>query len=118
MRKIALILAVVLVMSSLMVPAMAAEPKMVTVVPGLTFNGTTATCELRAVGNYLTDDLVATIRLYRGSTLIATWNTEADGYLFFSDTKTVTKGYSYTLKVDLTINGVDFPVADTTKTCS
>lgn len=105
MRKVSLVLAMVLLLSVLAVPSMAAEPRIVTIVPGISFEGTTATCTVRAVGNNLTDEMEATIRLYRGSTLIATWYAEGNGYIFFSKEKVVTKGYNYKLTVDLTING-------------
>ena len=105
MRKVALLLVMVLLVSVLAVPTMAAEPRIVTIAPSLSFDGTTARCGVSMVGNMATDELEATIRLYRGSTLIATWYAEGNGYIFFSKEKVVTKGYNYKLTVDLTING-------------
>lgn len=105
MRKIALVLAVIMVLMSLPVSAMAAEPRAISIVPGITFNGTTAICEVSIVGNNMSDDLAATIRLYRGNTVIATWFANGDGYIDFSRTKIVTAGYTYTLTVSLTYNG-------------
>ncbi len=116
MRKTALVLAIVLLLTAtLAIPAQAAQPRAITAVPGLTINGTTATCSLRSAGNYSTDEFDATIKLYRGSTCIATWTAEGTGYLGFSKTKTITAGYTYTLKTTLTVNGVNFPVADVVK---
>lgn len=113
MRKTALVLALVLLMTSVLaIPASAVEPRVTTAVPGITVNGTTATCSLQAAANSTSDYLEATIKLYRGSTKIATWYADGYGYLSFSESKTVTSGYTYTMKVDLTVNGVDFPVAD------
>lgn len=105
MRKVSLVLAMVLLLSMLAVPTMAAEPRIVTIIPSIAFEGTTAKCGVSMVGNMATDELEATIRLYRGNTLIATWYAEGNGYIFFSKEKVVTKGYNYKLTVDLTING-------------
>ena len=109
MRKMSLILAVVLLVTTLAVPAMAAQPRAITILPTITVNGTTATCDVSCVGERTSDELVATMRLYRGSTLIATWVERGNGYIFFTETKTVTSGYTYTLTVDLVINGKTCP---------
>lgn len=117
MRKAILVLLVVAMMVGILaVPAMAAEPKMTTAVANLNISGTTATCSLRTSADYSSDSLKAIIKLYRGSTCIATWSTSGNGYIYFSKTKTITKGYTYKMTVDLTVNGVDFPVADVYKT--
>lgn len=105
MRKMSLILVVAMLFSILALPAAAAEPRAVTIVPDLSFDGTTANCVVHIMGNSTNEEMDATIRLYRGSTLIATWYAEGNGYIFFEKTKTVTKGYTYKLTVDLTIDG-------------
>ena len=113
MRKMSLFLALVLLLTSVFaIPASAAEPRMTTAIPGLSVNGTTATCSLRAAGNSTSDYLEATIRLYRGSTKIATWYADGYGYLGFSESTTVATGYTYTMKVEMTVNGESFPVAN------
>ena len=117
MRKLSFFLAVVLLVTAFAVPASAAQPRAIVAIPGLSFNGNVATCSLSASANYATDEMKATIALYLGSSRIATWVVEGDGYINFSDTKVVTKGYTYTLKVDLTVNGVDFPVSNVSRTC-
>lgn len=111
MRKMSLILAVVLLLTTLASPVLAAQPRAITIVPSITVNGTTATCNVSCVAERTTDLLVAYIRLYRGSTLIATWRVQEEGYIFFSETKSVTSGYKYTLTVDLTVNGNPCPTA-------
>lgn len=118
MRKVSLVLAIVLIFTCIAVPVSAATPRAVTIVPGISFNGTTALCEVRIVGNQITDDLDATIRLYRGNVLVTSWTTEGTGYLVFSKTATVLRGYTYKLTVDLTINGEACSTVYTTGTCS
>ena len=105
MRKMSLILAVVLLVTTLAVPAMAAQPRAVSVIPSITVEGNTATCYVSCVGERTSDELVATMRLYRGSTLIDSWVESGNGYVFSTETRTVTSGYTYTLTVDLVING-------------
>lgn len=131
MRRAILLLLLVAVMlvSMIGIPAMAAaaeQPEAIaaaaeqargtTTVIGLDIEGTTATCSLRAVANHISDDLRAVIRLYRGSTCIRVWTVTGNGYIFAEKTATVTKGYTYRMSVDLTVNGADFPVADVYKT--
>ena len=102
-RILALTLAVVLLLT---VPAQAAMQS-ATSIPSLTFDGTEATCELKVVGE-TGDEIEATLSLWRGSTMLATWSKEGTSYVRISQTKTVTKGYTYTLKADVTINGVAY----------
>ena len=117
MRRAILVLLVVAMMTGIFaVPAMAAEPRITTAAASLNITGTTATCTLSASADTTQDSLKAVIRLYRGSTCIAAWSGSGSGYLNMSKTKTVTKGYTYKMTVDLTVNGVDHPVADIYKT--
>ena len=102
-RILALTLAAVLLLT---VPAQAAMQS-ATSIPLLTFDGTEATCELKVVGE-TGDEIEATLSLWRGSTMLATWSKEGTSYVRISQTKTVTKGYTYTLKADVTINGVAY----------
>ena len=102
-RILALTLAAVLLLT---VPAQAAMQS-ATSIPSLTFDGTEATCELKVVGE-TGDEIEATLTLWRGSTMLATWSKEGTSYVRISQTKTVTKGYTYTLKADVTINGVAY----------
>ena len=102
-RILALTLAAVLLLT---VPAQAAMQS-ATSIPSLTFDGTEATCELKVVRE-TGDEIEATLTLWRGSTMLASWSKEGTSYVRISQTKTVTKGYTYTLKADVTINGVAY----------
>ena len=118
MRKIALILAVVMLMTALATPALAAQPRAVTIIPELDFDGYTATCSVRIAGNSTSDKMVAAIRLWRGNNLLAaTWTATGNGYIFFSRQTTVIKGQTYRLTVDLTINGEACSQVYVTGTC-
>lgn len=116
MKKIALILAVVLMLSTPL-SAHAAEERMLSIYPGISFSGTTAECSLAVTGDYADDEIDVVIKLWRGSTCLRTWYDSGEGYVFWEDTATVTKGKTYTLTVDVTINDVTKPRVSTSGTC-
>lgn len=109
MRKTAMILAVVMVLTMLAVPVMAEDQRMAYVIPSLTFQGNNALCEAQVSGNAISDTITATVKLYRAQTCIATWTVTGTGDLLFQETKRVAKGYTYTLTIDVTINDTVFP---------
>ena len=111
MRKLALVLAVVMLMTALAVPALAVQSRAITILPEITVNGTSVQCNVRCVGNTMSEKLEATIKLYRGNDCIETWEREANGYIFFSETVNVSASGTYTLTVDLTVNGNPCPTA-------
>ena len=63
------------------------------------------------------DDIQATIRLWKGSRLIETWNKSGTSYLLFSDNTLVTSTGEYILTVDVTINGNLKPQFTASATC-
>ena len=113
-RRIFLMLLVVVMLFSASTQAYAAT-QAVTVTPTLTFSGTTATCKVN-IYKY-GKSINATLELWRGNTLIASWSDTATSHLLISETKTVVKGQTYTLKVSGTIGGVSFTGTSVTKTC-
>lgn len=108
MKKIAFVLAIVMVLS-MPLSAKAAEPRMTTVYPTISVNATLATFGVQAIGDNMSEYLKATIRLYRENTLIGSWYVDGYGYIDFSETKSVRSGYTYKLTVDLTVDGVAVP---------
>ena len=118
MRKAALALAIVLLVSLAgPLAAQAVEPRMTTIVPELTFDSNVAKCNVVVTGNNTSEQMVASIKLWQGSNVVKSWEAEGDGYIFFSKTWPVTVGKTYTLTVDLTVNGTAFPRASITNTC-
>ncbi len=107
-RMIALVLVLVLMAAPLSAQGAEArnrDPRM-----SLTFDGTTAICDVTAYGNSLTDSVQITVRLWRGSTVcLTTWGASGTGKASLSETKTVWPGYTYTLTMDVVINGVIYP---------
>lgn len=97
--------------------AHAASTRAATVVPDISFSGTTATCTTFIAADRTTDDIEAVIRLWQGNKCIETWNRSSVGILSFSGTATVTRGKTYRLTVDVTIAGKDLPRFYTEKTC-
>ena len=115
MRQIALLMALLLFI--LPVTANAATPRLVGIRPGIDFDGKTANCTVSITGDSMKDDIDAVIKLWQGDSCIATWTTSGTGYVFFSKSKTVTRGKEYTLTVDATINGVTQATISYTDRC-
>lgn len=82
--------------------------------PVLTFDGTTASCKSTIIASGQT--INATLELWQGSTLVASWSDCQAGYVSLSGTATVTSGLTYTLTVSGTINGVAFTPQSVIKT--
>ena len=115
MRKLSLLLAVVLVIS---MPLTAfAAVRNIDIEPELSFNGTTANCNLVVLGNNASEHIEVTMKLMNGYYCVASWQAEGYGYLQMQKTALVTKGCTYTLVIEITINDVFQPPYATTKTC-
>lgn len=98
--------------------AQAAEPRVLSIVPALSFSGTTANCQLNVNTDYATNNIYATIKLWNGSSCVAIWGASGTGHLNFYANRTVVKGNTYTLTADVTINGVAEPQISITRTCN
>lgn len=85
--------------------------------PTLTFNGTTATCTVYVRGNSTTDTVAVTAKLWMGSTCLRTWTASGKNSVKISETATVSRGKTYKLTVDYTINGITQPQKSVTRTC-
>lgn len=83
----------------------------------LSFNGTTAVCEASCRGDTSTDYVKATLTLYQGSSYIDSWSSEGTYRAIVSGQHGVTRGKSYTLKLNYSVNGVAQPEQSVTKTC-
>lgn len=83
----------------------------------LSFSGTTATCMANVRGNNSADQLSVTVKLWNGNTCLKTWTASGSGNLRLSKTAAVSKGKTYKMTVDYTVNGVKQPQKSTTKTC-
>lgn len=82
---------------------------------GLDFNGTTATCSVRISAPGKT--IKATMQLWQGNTLVDSWSGSGTSTLRLSETHSVTKGKTYTVRVTCTVNGSSYAVNPVTKTC-
>lgn len=116
-RSTALLIAIVIVMSVAATPAMAVEPRLLSVYPSLNYTNSTANCGLTVIGNTGNEYLVATIRLWKvsnGTSLVATWYASGTGGISFSQTQEITKGQTYRLDVELMVNGSSHPSSSVT----
>ena len=97
--------------------SIAASPRVMTILPAISFDGTTANCRVSVSADRSTDQISAVIQLWNGSTRIARWTDSGTGYLLFSNSATVSKGKTYELTVDVKINGVSKPQVSIEGTC-
>ena len=115
MKKFALLLAVVIILS---VPMTAhAASRAMNIIPKLSFNGTTATCEATVLGDTTSDYIQVTMKLWNGNSCVATWNGSGYGYVHLNKTASVAKGITYDLTIDVVYKGVVKPTVTVTGTC-
>lgn len=112
-----IIMYVVLLSMFLCITVNAFEVRNITIKPGISFSGTTANCTVLIAANSTSDEIKTKITFYEGSKCIATWNVTGKGYLNFSKSQSVSKGKTYTLNVDATINGEKKSTKSYTGTC-
>lgn len=113
-RMISLILVVVMLLSV----TVQAATQAAFATPVLVFDGRTATCAVEVSADKATDKIEVTAALWRGSTCLETWTQTAYEYLYLEETKDVSiRGVTYTLKVDITVNGKVWPQVETSAKC-
>ena len=83
----------------------------------LSFSGTKTTCKTVAVADNDADRISITVRLWDGAKIHSQWSTSGRGSINFRQTATVTRGKTYKLTVNATINGVAQPQQSVTRTC-
>ena len=113
-RVVSILLVAVMLLS---VSAFALEERVQTMMIDLSFNGTTATCEVSAYASNMNQEVSAVIKLYHGKTCLHTWNVSDYGYIEFSDTWRVNSGYTYKLTADVTINGTTYATIEDSGQC-
>lgn len=86
--------------------------------PDLSFLGTTATCRIHVRADRSSDSISATAKLWSGNTCLKTWSMSGAGLIRTTKTATVSKGKTYKLTIDYTVNGVKQPQRSVTRTCT
>lgn len=114
-RRFAAAILACLMTVALVTSAYAAEARAIVATPSLSFSGTTATCKLSVIKPGAAID--ATLELWSGNTLLASWSGAGTSRVIISKTKTVTRGQSYTLKAHGTVDGATLNVTPVTKAC-
>lgn len=90
----------------LIFPAYAQSARLSVSTADLTFENSTAKCEVRIFGSSSRDSISATITLWNNNQCIMTWERKSNYSLSLSETVAVTQGQSYTLNVEYSINGI------------
>ena len=83
----------------------------------LSFEDSTAQCEVIIFGNNSKDSIAAVITLWNNNQCIMTWERKSNYSLYFSETIAVTQGQSYTLIVEYSINDIPQSRLSSTGTC-
>lgn len=115
MRKLALFMAIILVVATPL--SVSAAPRLLNVFPALSFDGTTATCQATVAGNNTSEHIEVTMKLMQGSYCEATWTADGYGYVYMLEYDTVTKGRTYNLVVEVKVNGIAQTPASVSATC-
>ena len=102
----------------LSISATAVSTRTADVQPTLTFQGTTAKCSLTVYGDNGNDRISATIELRQGNTVVDSWSTSGSGWINWSGSASVTRGRTYTLVINVTINGTEYSPISISRTCS
>lgn len=116
-RRIIAICMAVLILATLPICVQAANARTVTVIPKLSFVGTTANCSAIVIGTSANDSINAVIKLWYGSTCLKTWTVTGTGNIRFDDTFGVTINREYTLTVDATVNNISNPTVSISGRC-
>lgn len=116
MRKIALLLAVVMIF---MVPvnALAASSRYKMVDAELTISGRTATCKATVRANNPTDYIEMRVTVWYETRCLLDETVSGYGIIRYNDTVGANSGWYCTLRVDATINGVAQPTVEDSAYC-
>lgn len=112
-KRIIYLLVVFLLLLSLYIPVLASMES-VRVYPSLSFNGTTASCNAWIIEP---SQIQATLELWQGNSLVASWSGSQYGALQIGGTVTVSHGLAYTLIVSGTVGGETISSMPVTKIC-
>lgn len=115
MRKLALFMAFILVVVTPL--SVSAAPRVLNIFPALSFDGTTAACQVTVAGNNTSEHIEVTMKLMRGTYCEASWSTDGYGYVYMLEYDTVTKGRTYDLVVEVKVNGVASTPVSVSGTC-
>lgn len=115
-KAISIILSIILALG-VALPGFATgvEPRATAMTPLLTFDGTTANCSGTVIS--AGSEIEATIILRRGNRVIDSWSASGTHSVYVSGSCQVNEGYTYTLTLSGTVNGVNFTPVSTSATC-
>ena len=114
-RRIFSLVAVLLLVLSVSVQAV--ESRAVHSNFGLSFSGTTAICFGTCRSGNSSDRIAMTLILEQGGVELDSWSATGYGQVTISETYPVTKGKTYTLVMEYSVNGEPQPAVSTHATC-
>ena len=116
MRTTALLLAIVLILA--MPLSIAAESRALSIRPVLSFEGTTAICEVLVVGDNMSDQIEVWMKLMHGPYCVGSWYASSNGYVdMYEEAWPLTVGETYKLVVTVKFNGVQHTPVSISDVC-
>ena len=114
-RRLLALTAVVVLLLTTSVPALAVEPRVPVAAPELEFDGTTAECAVTITSPG--EEINATLSLWNGNTYIDSWSGSGTTLVRIKGNCPVIKGQTYTLKVTGTAGSETFTGPTVSGTC-
>ena len=114
MKKRVLIF-VLLLATLFTVAAQAISTRASTFIPTLSIRGNMATCVIDIIADTSDDDIYVEAELLQDGDTYVHWTGSGTGDLYFSRVATVTRGHTYTLTADITIDGKEYSIKPISK---
>lgn len=111
------ILPLLLLLTAACVVSVQAAARVIRSDANLSFQGTKAVCSVEIRGTDAADEIALIAKLWQGDTCLNNWITSGTGRVVLEKTQRVTKGGSYRLTVDATVNGVEQSTKEVSGTC-
>ena len=86
--------------------SISAASRALSIRPSLTFEGTTAACEVAVVGNNMSEHIEVVMKLMHGTSCVKAWMNDDYGYVYMLAYANVIRGQTYTLLIEVKVNGV------------
>ena len=112
-RAFAIFIAVIMILC-LCIPVMATS-RAIAVSPQISFTGTTANCSTTITA--LGQEIEANLELWYNGYMVKSWPGSGKSYVEISGTRPVISGYTYSVRVTGTVDGVAFQSNYATGTC-
>lgn len=117
-RRIISVILVVILVFGFTFSVNAVTPRIITIDPGIRFDGTTAYCTVNVCANNMSDSIFVTAKLFdEDGNAVKTWAQSGSGFVNLSRSIEVISGVEYTLKAYVVVNNESNPTLSVSATC-